>query len=216
MANMAKTTATATRSLSELAEEFASISDQGNIRYLQASLAFTWVGNTEGGEASRLRDEFRKEANEALKRHHEDLLSDPAVTNLVNTWKYMTRANIDTSPENKRIGDIAKAAFNLASQTFRDKEKNYVTPAIEAISHGADPVDVFNKQTTQLKKDKKADADKKAEERAIKQKEADKEITFDSLAAMLALVNVENVSKYTAEQKSTLRDLLANAAKLVK
>lgn len=214
---MAKTTAnTHTRSIDEIVEEFASISDTGDLRLHQSRLAYEFIGSTEGQEAAELRDKFRKEANAALMRHHEAILSEPAVTNLVNTWKYMLRANVDTNPEtNPQAGDVAKAAFNFAGQTFRAKEENYVIPAIEAILNGADPVTTFVKQKDKLLKDKKADQAKKNEERERKQKEADKQITFDSLVATLSLVSPENVGKYTDEQKSTVRDLLANLSSLV-
>ena len=48
---MAKTTTapvTATRSISDIAEEFARISDSGSLRYLQARLTFMVIGSTEG------------------------------------------------------------------------------------------------------------------------------------------------------------------------
>jgi hypothetical protein len=215
---MAKTTTiTATRSIEEIVEEFALVTDSGTLRLHQSRLAYEFIGSTEGAEAAELREKFRTSANKALGRRHETPLSDPAVTNLVNTWKYLVRANVDTNPEtNPKAGDVAKAAFNLAGQTFREKERNYVIPAIEAIMNGADPEATFQKQATALLKDKKADKEKKDAERARKQAEADKVITFDSIAATLGMLTAENVSKYTPEQKSTLRDLLANAAKLVK
>ncbi|RPJ50540.1 MAG: hypothetical protein EHJ95_06865 [Methanobacteriota archaeon] len=214
---MAKTiTTTHTRSIDEIVEEFALVTDSGTLRFHQSRLAYEFVGSTEGAEAAELRETFRKHANEALLRHHEPILSDPGVTNLVNTWKYLLRANVETSLEaNPAVADIAKAAFNLASQTFRKKDENYVNPAIEAISTGADPVSTFNKQTAALKKDKKADAEKKAADRKIKEAEADKEITYDSLVAMLKTLSPENVAEYNNEQKSILRDLLATAATLV-
>lgn len=214
---MAKTAAvTHTRSIEEIVEEFASISDTGDLRLHQSRLAYEFVGSTEGADAAELRDVFRKNANAALQRHHEAILSEPGVTNLVNTWKYMLRANVDTNPEsNPNAGSVAKAAFNFASQSFRAKEENYVIPAIEAILNGADPVKTFIEQKSALQKDKKADAEQKAAARKRKEAEADKEITFDSLVAMLGTLSVENVAKYTVEQKSTIRDLLANAAALV-
>jgi len=214
---MAKTTAvTHTRSIEEIVEEFALVTDSGTLRLHQSRLAYEFIGSTEGAEAAELRDVFRKEANAALQRHHEPILSEPGVTNLVNTWKYLLRANVDTNDQtNERAGDIAKAAFNFASQSFRKKEENYVIPAIEAILNGADPVKVFVDQKNLLLADKKADNEKKAAERKRKEEEADKAITFDSLVAMLQTVSPENVGKYTPEQKSTVRDLLANLATLV-
>ena len=104
---------------------------------------------------------------------------------------------------------MAKAAFNFAGQTFREKEKNYVDPAIEKIRKGADPVKTFKAAKTRLLADKKVAADNARAEKERKQEEKDKEITFDSIAAMLGMVSAENVAKYTDEQKSTLRDLLA-------
>lgn len=211
------TTITKTRSIEEIVEEFALVTDSGTLRLHQARLAYEFVGSTEGAEAAELRNEFRIKANEALQRHNEPILSDPGVTNLVNTWKYLLRANVDTNAEtNARAGSVAKAAFGLASQTFRAKEENYVIPAIEAILNGADPESTFNKQKSVLLKDKKADTEKKNAERERRQKEADKNITFDSLVAMLKTVSAENVGKYTPEQKSIIKTLLADAAKIVK
>jgi hypothetical protein len=214
---MAKTTTnTHTRSIDEIVEEFALISDTGDLRLHQSRLAYEYIGSTEGADAAELRDVFRKTANAALLRHHEPILSEPAVTNLVNTWKYMLRANVDTNPEtNSQAGAVAKAAFNFASQSFRAKEENYVIPAIEAIQNGADPVATFIKQKSALLKDKKADQEQKAATRKQKQAELDKQITFDGLVGTLSLVTPENVGKYTDEQKSTIRDLLANLAALV-
>ncbi len=46
------------------------------------------------------------------------------MANLVNAWKYMLRANVDTNEAtNPDVYDIAKATFNLASQSFRKKEE---------------------------------------------------------------------------------------------
>jgi hypothetical protein len=214
---MTKTTIlTATRSIDEIVEEFASITDSGTLRYHQARLTYEVIGSTEGTEAAELKESFRINANAALARHNEAPLSVPGVTNLVNTWKYMKRANVDTSVENPHVGSIAKAAFNLASQSFRDKDKNYVNPAIEAIVNGMDAQKAFADMTAQLKADKKADAEQKAASKEEKQKEADKAMPFDVLVATLGLVNVENVSTYTAEQKSIIRDLLVAATNLVK
>lgn len=213
---MTKTTITATRSLQDIVEEFASISDTGNLRLCQARLAYEYVGSTEGKEASELRDTFRKEANEALSRHNETLLSDPAVTNLVNTWKYMLRANVDTSEDtNPRAGAVAKSAFVFASQSFRKMEENYVIPAIEAILNGADPEATFRKQTSKLLSDKKADREQKAAERERKEKEADQAITFDVLIATISLVTPENFAKFSDAEKSTLRDALTTALVVV-
>jgi hypothetical protein len=212
---MAKTTTvvTKTRSIEEIVAEFVEVSDTGDLRLHQSRLAYEYIGSTEGTEAAELRDSFRKNANEALLRKHETILSDPAVTNLVNTWKYMLRANVDTSPETNEVaGDIAKAAFNFASQSFRKKEENYVIPAIEAIRNGADPVSVFTKETARLKADKTADQKRKAAEKERKEKEADKGITFDVLVATIALLTPENISTFTDEQKSTVRDLIAAAS----
>jgi hypothetical protein len=211
------TTITHTRSINEIVDEYVKVSDSGTLRLQQARLAFEWVGNTEGQEASELRDQFRKVANPALQRKHETPLTDPAVTNLVNTWKYLVAANVVTDPElNPNAGDIAKAAFNLAGQTFRGKNENYVNPAIKAIvEDGKDPEKTFESFKSKLLKDKKADSEKKAADRKRKEQEADKAITYDSLVAMLKTVNPENVGKYTAEQKSTIRDLLANVSALV-
>lgn len=210
---MAKTTTiTATRSLADIVEEFATISDTGALRYHQARLTYSYVGSVEGKEAAELKDAFRKEANEALRRHHEAELSVPGVTNLVNAWKYMLRANVDTSPEAEGINDIAKASFNLASQTFRKKEENYVIPAIEAIQNGMDPVAAFNKATASLKTDKKADSDSK-DARGTREISPDDNITFDSIVAVLGMIPaLENL---TDDQKATLRELLANAAATV-
>src|SRR5688572_10080299 len=88
---------TATRDLKDIAEEFALISDSGSLRYHQARLTYMYVGSAEGSEATELKETFAKEANIALRRHHEKDLTVPGVTNLVNTWKYMLRANIDTN-----------------------------------------------------------------------------------------------------------------------
>jgi len=214
---MAKTTTiTKTRSIEEIAEDFASISDSGNLRLNQARLTYEFVGSTEGSEAAELRDTFRKSANAALLRKREGLLSETAIVYFVNTWKYMIRANVDTSPEtNPNAGDIAKAAYVLASQTFRKNDENYVNPAIEAIVNGMDPVKAFTSATSDLTKDKKADSEKKAADRAQKEKEADKVITFDSIAATLGMLKKQNVASLTAEQKSTLSALLKAATALV-
>ena len=211
------TTITHTRSIEEIVAEYVKVSDSGTLRLQQSRLAFEWVGHTEGQEASELRDSFRKVANPALQRKHETPLSDPAVTNLVNTWKYLLRANVVTDPEqNPKAGDIAKAAFNLAGQTFKGKNAKYVDPAIAAILAGSDAEETFDAFKTKLLEDKKVATDAAAAERKRKEKEADKAITFDSLVAMLKTVSPENVGKYTAEQKSTIRDLLAKLAKVVK
>lgn len=211
---MAKTTVTATRSLADIVEEFASISDSSSLRYHQARLAYEYIGSTEGKEAAELKDVFRKEANTALRRHNEAELSVPGVTNLVNTWKYLTRANVDTNVEtNPAIFPIAKAAFNLASQSFREKEKNYVNPAIEAILNGMDPVKAFVDQTALLKKDKKADAEEKEGRR--REKENDPEVVFDSISAMLKMITPDNFKRLTAEHKSTIRELIAAASAVV-
>jgi hypothetical protein len=214
---MAKTTTlTATRSLEEIAQDFAAISDSGTLRLNQSRLVYEFVGSTEGKEAAELRQAFLKSANAALLSKKETLLSETAIVYFVNTWKYMTRANVDTDPKtNAKAGDIAKAAYVLASQTFRKKDENYVNPAIEAIVNGMDAVEAFAKATTELVKDKKAAADEAAEKRKEKEAKADKSLPFDVLIATLGLVNVENVSTYTAEQKSTLRDALKAATTLV-
>jgi hypothetical protein len=208
---MAKTAtaSTSTRSLQSIVEEFVSYTDSGSLRYHQARLTYEFIGSTEGKEAAELKEQFRKDANEALRRKHETELSVPGVTNLVNTWKYMLRANVDTSPEtNESIFDVAKASFNFASQTFRKKEENYVTPAIEAILNGADPEATFVKQTVKLKADKKKDADSK-DAPGSQNKDADKAITFDSIVAMLKVVPTLTLDD---SQKSTLRDLIAAAS----
>jgi hypothetical protein len=210
---MAKTTTapvTATRSISEIAEEFASISDSGSLRYHQARLTYMVIGSTEGKEAAELKEVFRKEANEALRRHHEAELSVPGVTNLVNTWKYLLRANVDTNEEtNEAIYEVAKASFNLASQSFREKEKNYVIPAIEAISNGMDPVKAFQKATASLKADKKADQDQKGP-RGPRFQDSD-EITFDTIVAVIGLIP-SLAEGWNADEKAQVRDLLASAA----
>jgi hypothetical protein len=207
---MGKTaTVTSTRSLQEIVEEFVSYTDSGSLRYHQARLAFEFIGNADGKDASDLKERFRKDANEALRRAHEAELSVPGVTNLVNTWKYMLRANVDTSPEtNESIFDVAKASFNFASQTFRKKEENYVIPAIEAIQNGADPVATFVKQTSKLKADKKKDADSK-DAPGSQKKDADEAITFDSIVAVLKVVPTMTLDE---NQKSTLRDLIATVS----
>lgn len=203
----------ATLTLDQIVEEFATISDSGALRYHQARLTFMYVGDAEGKDATELKEKFAREANIALQRHNEPTLSVPGVTNLVNTWKYMRRANIDTSEEtNGDVYDIAKAAFNLASQTFRKKEENYVIPAIEAILNGADPAKTFQKQTAALKADKKADADQKGA-RGSNQKDDDEAITFDSIVAVLQVI--PTLDNLTAEQKAVLRDLLATAGAAV-
>ena len=200
----------ATKSIDQIAEEFASISDSGTLRFHQARLTYLYVGDAEGKEATELKEEFAKHANEALRRHNEATLSVPGVTNLVNTWKYMRRANIDTNEQtNERVYDIAKAAFNLASQSFRKKEENYVIPAIEAIQNGADPAATFQKQTAALKADKKADADQKGA-RGSNNREDDEALTFDSIVAVLQVI--PTLDDLTAEQKATLRDLMASAS----
>lgn len=209
MAKTATATVTATRSLADIVEDFASISDSGALRYQQARLTYEFIGSTEGKEAAELKERFRKEANEALRRHHEAELSVPGVTNLVNTWKYMLRANVDTSPENPQVNDVAKAAFNFASQSFRKKEENYVIPAIEAIVNGADPVSVFVKETARLKADKKKDAEDKNSARPNDGTSIDDGITFDVIVSVLQVI--PTIEDLTAEQKATLRDLLANA-----
>lgn len=206
---MAKTaTTTSTRSLKDIVEEFASISDSGALRFHQARLTYSYIGATEGREAAELKENFRKEANEALRRHAEAELSIPGVTNLVNTWVYMLRANVDVSPEAEGINDVAKAAFNLASQTFRKKEENYVIPAIEAIQNGMNAVEAFTKATASLKKDKKADAASK-DARGSRQVEVDENISFDTIKAVLALIPT---LAFEDNQKSELRDLLAVAS----
>jgi hypothetical protein len=214
---MAKTTTiTATRSLDEIAKDFADISDSGNLRLNQARLTYEFIGSTEGKEAADLRQAFLKSTNAALLSKRETVLSETAVVYFVNTWKYMIRANVDTNPEtNDKAGDIAKSAYVLASQTFRKKDEDYVNPAIEAIINGMDPVKAFTSATTDLLKNKKADSEKKAADRAQKEKEADKAITFDSIAATLGMLTKENVATFTAEQKSTLSNLLKAATTLV-
>lgn len=214
---MAKTTTlTATRSLDEIAKDFAEISDSGTLRLNQSKLVYEFVGSTEGKDAAELRQKFLKSANAALLSKKETLLSETAIVYFVNTWKYMLRANVDTNPEtNDRAGDIAKSAYVLASQTFRKKDENYVNPAIEAIVNGMDAVKAFESATSELTRDKKKDADKKAAERAQKEKDADKAITFDTIVATLGMLTVENVATLTAEQKSTLSDLLKAATTVV-
>jgi hypothetical protein len=213
---MAKTTTlTATRSLAEIVEEFVHITDSGALRLHQSRLAFEYIGNAEGAEASELKETFRKEANEALRRQNEAPLSVPGVTNLVNTWKYLQRANIVTDPdENEKAPAIAKAAFNLASQTFRKKDENYVNPAIEAIINGSDPEATFKKQTDLLKKDKKKDAEEK--DARLKEKENDPNVVFDTIVATIGMITPENYSKWSAEQKSILADLVKNVTAVVK
>jgi hypothetical protein len=201
---------TATKTIDQIAEEFANISDSGSLRFHQARLTYMYVGSTEGKEAAELKETFAKHANEALRRHHEAPLSVPGVTNLVNAWKYMLRANVDVNEAtNADVYGIAKASFNLASQSFRKKEENYVIPAIEAILNGADPASTFQKQTEKLKADKKADADQKGA-RGSNDKDADEAITFDSIVAVLQVI--PTLDGLTADQKAALRDLLANAA----
>jgi hypothetical protein len=202
---------TATRSVKEWAEEFANISDSGSLRYHQARIAFAVIGHAEGKDAAELKDVFRKEANEALRRHHEAELSVPGVTNLVNTWKYMERANVDTDANtNPAVYDIAKASFNLASQSFREKEKNYVIPAIQAILDGADPAQAFIDATRRLKADKKADQEQKGG-RGPKETDADEAITFDTVVAVLGMIPTLAAS-LTAEQKAQVTDLIASAS----
>ena len=204
---------TASLTIDQIAEEFASISDSGALRYHQARLTYMYVGSAEGKEATELKETFAKHANEALRRHNEPTLSVPGVTNLVNTWKYLLRANIDTSADtNPAIDQIAKASFNLASQSFRKKEENYVIPAIEAISNGMDPVKAFMGAVATLKADKKADADQKGA-RGSRETEVDEELTFDSIVAVLSVI--PTMTDLDAAQKATLRDLLANAAAAV-
>lgn len=200
----------ATKTIDQIAEEFALISDSGSLRYHQARLTYLYVGDAEGKDATELKENFAKHANEALRRHNEATLSVPGVTNLVNTWKYLRRANVDTNEQtNPQVYGVAKAAFNLASQSFRKKEENYVIPAIEAILNGADAEATFIKQTAALKADKKADADQKGA-RGGNQKDADEAITFDSIVAVLQVI--PTLDDLSADEKATLRDLLANAA----
>lgn len=215
-AKMAKTTTlTATRSLAEIVDEFVHITDSGNLRFHQSRLAFEFIGNAEGADAAELKETFRKEANEALRRNNEAPLSVPGVTNLVNTWKYLQRANIVTDPDaNPKVLGAAKAAFNLASQTFRKKDENYVNPAIEAIVNGADPEETFKKQTALLKKDKTADAEQK--NARLKEKENDPAVIFDSIVATLGMLTKENYASWNAEQKSIVADLVASATAIVK
>lgn len=211
MAKTATAPITATRSISDIAEEFASISDSGSLRFHQARLTFLVIGNTEGKEAAELKEVFRKEANEALRRHHETELSVPGVTNLVNTWKYMLRANIDTDEStNENVYEVAKASFNLASQSFRKKEENYVIPAIEAIQRGMDPVKAFQSATATLKSDKKADADQKGP-RGPREVEVDENLSFDTIVAVLGLIPTL-VEGWDENQKAQVRDLLASAS----
>ena len=212
---VATPTITATRSVQDIAEEFALISDSAvsELRYHQARLTYLYVGSTEGKEAAELKEVFRKEANEALRRHNETELSVPAVTNLVNTWVYMLRANVDVDAEtNPEVVNIAKASFNLASQSFRKKEENYVIPAIEAIRNGMDPIKAFRDATASLKADKKADAEQKGA-RGSRETEPDEALTFDSIVAVLQVI--PTLDDLDAAQKATLRDLLANAAAAV-
>ena len=66
---MTKTTAlTSTRSLDEIAAEFAEISDKGTLRLSQARLTYEWVGSTEGKDAADLRNSFRLSTNAAVAR----------------------------------------------------------------------------------------------------------------------------------------------------
>lgn len=203
---------TSTRSLDAIAAEFADISDSGTLRLSQARLTYEYVGSTEGKEAAELRNAFRLSANAALLSKREDPLSETAIVYFVNTWKYMLRANVDTNPEtNVKAGAAAKAAYVLASQTFRKKEENYVTPAINAILTGMDAAEAFAKATSDLTKDKTADADLKAAQKAEKEAKEDKGITFDVLVATIALLTPENVATFTDAQKSKVRELLATA-----
>jgi len=212
---MAKTTTeTATRSLAQIIDDFVSFSDSGSLRFHQARLAFEYIAWTEGKEASDMKEVFAKEANVALRRAHEKELSVPGVTNLVNTWKYMSRANLDLNPEtNPSIFDIAKNAFNLASQTFRGKDQNYVNPAIEAIKNGADASSTFKKQTDLLKKDKK-NAQEEADVRRT-ERQADPNVAFDSIVATLGMITADNFAKLDAEKQSTLRDLITSISAVV-
>jgi hypothetical protein len=213
---MAKTaTTTATRSLAEIVDEFTHITDSGALRLHQSRLTYEYVGATEGAEATELKTKFATEANVALKRANEAPLTVPGVTNLVNTWSYMKRANVVTDPDvNEKAPAIAKAAFNLASQTFRGKDKDYVNPAIEAIANGMDAEKAFIKAKDELKAAKAADNEKKARE--AKAKENDPNVVFDSIVATLGMITKENASSWSAEQKSTLRDLIAASATVVK
>jgi hypothetical protein len=212
---MAKTTITATRSLAEIVDEFVHITDSSNLRFHQSRLAFEYIGNAEGKDAADLKETFRKEANEALRRENEAPLSVPGVTNLVNTWKYLQRANIVTDPDaNPHVMAVAKAAFNLASQTFAGKDVNYVNPAIEAIINGRDPLKTFIDAKNSLKADKEK-AQKDAEARRA-EKQADPNVVFDSIVATLNMITAENFARLTDERKSILRDLVANVAKVAK
>ena len=206
---MAKTqetqTITRTRSIDEIAEAFATITvgTEGALRLEQSRLAYEFIGGAEGSEASELRDIFRKNANDALRRHQGKELSQPGVTNLVNTWKYMLRANVVPTP------DVARASFSLASQTFRKKEENYVIPAIEAITQGMDPVKAFSGAVSALLSDKKADRDAKAEGRPNDGTDRDESITVDTVMAVLQMIPSMTFSD---DEKSSLRDLLATAS----
>jgi hypothetical protein len=201
---MAKT-ATATRSLDTIADEFANISDTGSLRMDQCRLAYEWIGSTEGKEASERKESFRLAVNGRLNSRHEGELSKPAVGHLVDGWKYMLRANLTPTP------DIAKAAHGLASQTFRKKEENYVNPAIAAILKGDDPIKAFNSAKERLRADKKEASEGKPNDGTS----TDETISFDSIIASLGMLTAEFFAGLNPEEQSTLRDALSTASVVV-
>lgn len=203
-----KQSITRTRNLEEIVAEFAQVTDSGSLRYHQARLAFEFVGNTEGKEAAELKEKFAREANEALRRRAEKELSVPGVTNLVSTWQYMLRANLDTSPGEDTY-QIAKAAFGLASQSFRKKEDNYVIPAIQAIQNGEHPVKAFQDAQSRLIADKKAAAQARK-----KTEESDEAITYDAIVAVLQVIPTK-WDTLDESEKAAVRDLIANLAPVV-
>jgi hypothetical protein len=205
-----------TRTIDEIAEDFAQISDTGNLRLNQARLTYEFVGSTEGTEAAELRTKFLTVANAALGRRSEKTLSETAVVYFVNTWKYMLRANVDTNPEtNPTVEFVAKAAYTLASQTFRKKEENYVSPAIDAIISGMDAEKAFKSATKSLMDDKAADNARKAAQKKEKESVKDETVTFDSIVATLGMLTAENFATLADEQKSIIRDLIATISVVV-
>jgi hypothetical protein len=203
---MAKTTSTtATRSIEEIVEEFASITDSGALRLHQSRLAYEFIGSTEGKAASELRDTFRKHANEVLRRQHESELSQPGVTNLVNTWKYMLRANVTPSPE------VAKAAFNFACQTIAKKEEQYVIPAIKSILEGGDAEKAFIDGKNKIAAARKKINEEKAG-RPNDGTDLDETISFDSIIATLGMLTVDFFAGLQPEEQSAIRDALSTAS----
>lgn len=201
-----------TRSMEEIEADFAAITDPGELRLNQARLAHEALAHLDKKDIGDAKKTFAKGVSKRLEARNANGVSTPVIDNLLSTWKYIVSANAPQS------GEVANAAYNLASQGIAKKDETYVQPAIAKIIAGADPVDTFvaaKKAIDEQKKVNKAAAEAKKSKETDAQ-DADGTVSFDAIIRSLGMVTEEYFGGLSDENKTILSTAIAAVIDVVR